>query len=192
MLHVGEPRSRIARPVLWDYSHLRCFAQHWWVAPYCARRADCLLQLLWWIWFVAGYGTYGLMFILPKAIYPQILHIFTCRFLWQFFSRKTSQSLTNEHLSMLLTSCGAMMGVSAFMLCPLMLCRRCWLAHGLQRTGGGGLPSPWASWALESQCCCSTQIPNWRLCCCWRVLADFSMEYTRPFGTPIHRRCAHH
>jgi len=50
--------------------------------------------LLWWIWFVAGYGTYGLMFILPK-----------------FFSRKTSQSLTNEHLSMLLTSCGAMMGV---------------------------------------------------------------------------------
>eukprot|EP00658_Telonema_sp_P-2_P080977 TRINITY_DN8171_c0_g1_i5.p1 TRINITY_DN8171_c0_g1~~TRINITY_DN8171_c0_g1_i5.p1 ORF type:complete len:509 (-),score=63.59 TRINITY_DN8171_c0_g1_i5:759-2285(-) len=50
--------------------------------------------LLWWIWFVAGYGTYGLMFILPK-----------------FFSRKTDQSETNEHLSMMLTSCGAMVGV---------------------------------------------------------------------------------
>lgn len=50
--------------------------------------------LLWWIWFVAGYGTYGLMFILPK-----------------FFRRNTDQTLEDEHLSMLGTSCGAMVGV---------------------------------------------------------------------------------
>jgi len=50
--------------------------------------------LLWIIWFVAGYGMYGMLFLLPR-----------------FFHRKTDMTIGEEHWVMLITAAGAMLGV---------------------------------------------------------------------------------
>jgi len=50
--------------------------------------------LLWIIWFVAGYGMYGMLFLVTR-----------------FFHRKTHLSTQDEHFAILLTSVGAVIGV---------------------------------------------------------------------------------
>merc|ERR1712216_667444 len=53
-------------------------------------------MLLWVIWFVAGYGMYGILFLLPR-----------------FLRRRTDLSLGEEHWVMMLTAIGALFGVFA-------------------------------------------------------------------------------
>jgi len=51
-------------------------------------------MLLWVIWFVAGYGMYGMLFLLPR-----------------FIRRQTDIDYADEHWWMLITAIGALFGV---------------------------------------------------------------------------------